>query len=173
MGAISLPQPVQLIAGLLYSQGCVQFDGVMRALQKRCGICCHAGDPFLFDCTHYYDDELGQPVMRQYISFDQLIDPGSLAEIKVLTNEIESGFSCNGNRTVNVDPGYITLSSLVLASTKEASYRVYIGKGIYAQTMLQYMQKTYVPLPWTYTDYKMEQSIAFFNMVRQRYHAQL
>ncbi|MBI5756814.1 MAG: DUF4416 family protein [Nitrospirae bacterium] len=69
-------------------------------------------------------------------------------------------------RPVNIDPGYITLAKVVLASTKDYSHRVYIGKGIYAEVTLSYENKTFRPFSYTYPDYRSDEYIALFNMAR-------
>ena len=72
-------------------------------------------------------------------------------------------------RTVNIDPGYLDLAKLVVASTKDASYRVYLKDGIYAQGMLYYMKNTFTPFEWTYVDYKDSLYISFFNEIRENF----
>ena len=69
-------------------------------------------------------------------------------------------------RTVNIDPGYITLSKLVLASTKDYSHRIYIGKGIYAETTLRFIHGSFKPIDTTYPDYRTQLAIDFFNRTR-------
>jgi len=34
---------------------------------------------------------------------------------------------------VNIDPGYISLGKLVLASTKDHAHRLYLGEGVYGE----------------------------------------
>ena len=41
-------------------------------------------------------------------------------------------------RPLNLDPGYLTLGKLVLASTKDFAHRIYLGRGIYAEMTLFY-----------------------------------
>lgn len=79
----------------------------------------------------------------------------------------------NGQRTVNIDPGYLTMTKLVLMSTKDAPSRVYIGDGIYGQAMMLYFEGSYRPWEWTYPDYREASAIAFFNKVRSAYKNQI
>ncbi|HPP88303.1 MAG TPA: DUF4416 family protein, partial [bacterium] len=76
-------------------------------------------------------------------------------------------------RNVNIDPGYIELGKLVLASTKNYTHRIYIGKGIFAEPTLQYYKKTYTKWPFSYPDYSNEKSVEFFNYVRSIYKQQI
>ena len=123
--------------------------------------------PFTF--TNYYNEEIGEGILRQYISFTKLIKPDDIAKIKNTTIKIENKFRIKGNRKVNIDPGFVTLDKMVLATTKDATYRIYLGSNIYAQSTLYFENKSFHPWQWTYADYKAETAIAFFNKVRQNY----
>jgi len=131
-----------------------------------------------FDTTDYYVVEMGGDLQRQFVSFARLIDPGQLAHLKTLTNGIE-GRICydlglpDDHRRVNLDPGYLTLSKLVLATTKDYGHRVYLGGGIYAESTLHYENGGWVAWPWTYPDYADGRYHAFFEGVRERYKEKL
>lgn len=86
---------------------------------------------------------------------------------------MEGKSSVNGKRRVNIDPGFVALDKMALATTKDATYRIYLGNGIYVQSTLYFQQKTFHPWPWTYSDYKMDMSIEFFNKVRELYKSAL
>jgi len=126
-----------------------------------------------FDYTHYYDREMGEHILRQYISFEKLIHPGELWQIKLATNELEDSERVDGNRVINLDPGYLSQCALVLATTKEASHRVYINGGIYGQPMLYYMKSGFMPFELTYADYADEKNRVFFDKVRDAYRKQI
>jgi len=101
------------------------------------------------------------------------MDPGQLAGIKLATNAIEDSMAVNADgkisRTVNLDPGYITASNLVLATTKDFSHRVYIGQGIYAEVTLNFRKGGCVFFEWTYPDFKSGKYTSFFLEIRRRY----
>ncbi len=107
-----------------------------------------------FNHTDYYYNEMGRPLKRKFISFKKLIEPGGLAYIKNTTCEIERKFSQDGKRTINIDPGYISLSKVVLASTKNFYHRIYIGHDIYAEVTLCWQKGEYRTFEWTFPDYK-------------------
>jgi len=93
---------------------------------------------------------------------------------KLRTNELERKYSEGGRRKINLDPGYITESNLVLASTKAYNHRIYLKEGIYAEVTLIYRKKTgYEPLPWTYPDYRTRLALDFFGEVRRLYREEL
>jgi hypothetical protein len=76
-----------------------------------------------------------------------------------------------GNRSrrrINLDPGYVTEAKVVLATTKDYSHRLYIGKGIYAEVTLRYGNKdrSFIPFDHTYLDYGSEMYITMFNTAR-------
>ena len=62
---------------------------------------------------------------------------------------------------MNIDPGYLTLFQLVLASAKPFSHRIYLDRGIWAEVTLLFRDGTFETLPWTYPDYKA--NIPLFN----------
>jgi hypothetical protein len=68
---------------------------------------------------------------------------------------------------VNLDPGYITLGKVVLASTKNNQHRLYLGRGIFGEVTLRYRKKRYEPWEWTFADYKTETAVSFFIQLRK------
>ncbi len=71
-----------------------------------------------------------------------------------------------GKRRVNIDPGYVTNSNLVLASTRERRHRIYLGREIYAEVALVFGKQECMGLPWTYPDYRTKLALDFFLGVR-------
>jgi hypothetical protein len=116
---------------------------------------------------------MGWPLHRRFVSFEQLIRPLNVVEIKLTTNKIENDHLQDGKRQINIDPGYISLERLVLATGKNYAHRIYLSKGIYADLSLIFHKGSFDPLPWTYKDYASPETIALFNNVRERYKRQL
>jgi hypothetical protein len=79
----------------------------------------------------------------------------------------------SGGRRVNLDPGYLDLFKAVLASTKNASQRVYLGCGIYAEATLFYAHGGFQGSPYTYADYLWPETLSFLTRLRTRYLEQL
>jgi hypothetical protein len=127
--------------------------------------------PFTF--SDYYQKEMGAGLLRGWLSFEQLISPDALAALKTAANGFETTFAAAKGRSVNIDPGYITMAKLVLASTKDYSHRIYLSSGIYAEVTMLYSHHRYVTLPWTYLDYQSSPAIEFFTRVREKFHRQL
>ena len=162
----SLESPL-LFTGTLYSDREI-FNQASEILKRDFGDILLISPPSPWDYSRYYKNELGSPVFRQFIFFKPIIDPGTLADIKIRTIGIENSFSSNSRRKINIDPGYLTLAKIVLASTKNYSHRIYLGKGIYAELTLLYRNRTntYAPHLFTYTDYQEKQNIDLFLKVR-------
>lgn len=172
MGTPRIPPKAKLIVGLLASDAAL-FDVAGELLAARFGPLDYVGNLLPFTYSHYYDEELGTPLLRRFVSAAQLIDPGSLAAGKLATNAIEATLAVGGRRRVDVDPGYLTRTKLVLATTKDYAHRVYLGDGIYAEVTLSYRQGAFRPWPWTYPDYASPEYQPELQAMRRLYVAQL
>jgi hypothetical protein len=113
---------------------------------------------------------MGTPLFRHFITFKHLISRVLLSEIKQTTNRLEGQFANGqGNRRLNIDPGYLCLEHVILATTKSYIHRPYLKDGIYADLTLIYRKKSYQPLEWTYPDYRQAEVIELFNQFRMKY----
>lgn len=126
-----------------------------------------------FSFTDYYDREMGRPLARWFLSFERLVGPEALADIKLRTNALEAEIARGGGRTFNLDPGLLTLARFTLATTKESAHRIPLTDGIYGDLTLKYEKGAFRPLPWTYPDYRSEAYLAVFADLRERLRAQL
>ncbi|MBS3765816.1 DUF4416 family protein [Candidatus Bipolaricaulota bacterium] len=176
MGKPSSPEPVKLFAGVLTGYPELVPEVEFR-LSDRFGTIDEESPLISFDYTDYYRDEMGEGLQRKFFSFRDLIPPEELAEIKLETNEIELSLAKDSNadaeRPVNIDPGYLGPSKLVLATTKNYSHRIYLERGIYAEVTLQYENGGFRPQPWTYPDYRSDEYLDFFQGLREEYLLQL
>lgn len=172
MGTARQPDQVKLIVGLLAREPALLGDAASQ-LAQAFGPLEERSEPQPFHYTDYYAAELGAQPWRQFLAFAHLVDPASLAAIKVQTNALEMAWAVEGRRPINIDPGYISLSKLVLASTKNHWHRIYIGEGIYAEVTLPFRGGAFQPQEWTYPDYRAPESLAFFTAIRDRYRRQL
>jgi hypothetical protein len=172
MGQIKEPKPVKLISSL-FTADLELFEAARDRLSEAFGPADYESDLLPFDHTSYYAAEFGEGLRRKIVAFAGLIDPGRLAEIKRLTNDLEMGWAKEGKRRINLDPGYVSLAKLVLATTKNHGHRIYLGQGIYAEVTLGYRKKTFRPWEWTYPDYASPPYIAIFNRIRELYLMQL
>ncbi len=169
MGAIRNKERVILVAGLLLKNDEALRQLLEKELEKLWGPMSHGSEEVDFSFSDYYEKEMGVKLKRRFVAFQEPFYAGNLLQAKLNSNEIEERLAISRKRRVNVDPGYLDLSKVVVASTKDATYRVYLGEGIYAQSMLRYEGGSYHPWKWTYPDYRSEMAIAFFNRVRSDY----
>ena len=173
MGAVRPPAQVKLFCALLVAPT-ISIDEVEAVLAQTYGTIVLRTTPLPFTQTTYYEREMGPNLTRLYIAFAPLINLAALATVKHTTNRLEALWSAaQGQRRVNVDPGYLDLAKVVLASTKDYSHRLYIGDGIFAEVTLRYQQHAFQPWEWTYPDYRVPATLAFFQQLRELYKAQL
>ena len=175
MAQIHNPLPVKLFVGVLTSIPDIAAP-VEERLSALFGPIDSRSEPFPFDRTNYYDETMGNPLTRRFISFSNLIEPSAISDIKIATNELEAAFASERTyvqRPVNLDPGYVEQSKIVLASTKNFYHRILISSGIYAEVTLHFEDGEWHSFPWTFPDYKTAPYHNFFYSLRNLYRAQL
>jgi len=127
---------------------------------------------FEFAETDYYEPTMGAGLKKIFWVYERLIDPGRLITMKRKTNDWEAGYTGvsahQEPRPLNLDPGYLTLGKLVLASTKDHAHRLYLGEGIYAEVTLQYRHHQWQSSDWTFPDYQRADYQQFFDVARDR-----
>jgi hypothetical protein len=148
-------------------------DEVKTLLLEQWGPADFCSEPIPFTFTDYYRREMGSNILRTFLSFERLVDPSSLARVKLRTNELEKRFSEGGLRHVNLDPGVMALSRFSLATTKESAHRIPLADGIYAEITLLYSRGTFRPLEWTYPDFRSAAYLSALNEIRRLYKDQL
>jgi hypothetical protein len=165
MGEIREPQPVLPIAGFLFAS---DFTAdVFKEISSEIGDVILKSDRVPFTHTTYYSKEMGSGLTRQWCAFSKLVRPDILVKLKHKTDQIEKQYlSEKKGRKVNIDPGLLTLSSLILASTKNYSHRIYLDRGIYAEVTLLFKNHQFNPLEWTYPDYREKPALDFFAKAR-------
>ena len=165
------PKPVKLICGILACDA-----AALEAARVRLGAELGAMDPvspvWPFDLTGYYAQQAGPEILRHFVAFADLVDPGRLAAVKHITNRLERELAQELGRPwprpVNFDPGLIEPSKLVLASTKNFAHRVYIGDTMYAEVTMIYVRGRWESFPFTFPDFKSGRYDGFLSAVRQR-----
>ncbi|OPY77088.1 MAG: hypothetical protein A4E65_02923 [Syntrophorhabdus sp. PtaU1.Bin153] len=172
MGTPGVPKPVRFFASVI-SRDEGQIHRAEEALVNLLGDIEETTAPAPFLHTSYYDKEMGEGLLRCFFLFESLLDREMLGSIKLKTNEMEARLSVEGRRTVNVDPGYVSLEQVVLATTKGFAHRLYLGDGIFGDLTLIFSDGTFRPLPWTYPDYGSSELISLFNAWRDKYKALL
>jgi len=172
MGQTRPPKPVKLIVGML-SQQAALFDLAQQQMQTLWGTIDVHSEVMPFNYTDYYKTQMGAALLRKFVSFADLIDPIKLADIKHLSDQMEmtisqmpEGRQLGVARPINLDPGYIEPSKLVLASTKNYSHRIYIGNSMYAECTLHFYKGRWHGWPFSYPDYTSGNYDSFLNQAR-------
>lgn len=128
------------------------------------------GPVYAFEYSSYYEKEMGPGLVKQLVWFEGVVDPAVLCQVKgrMMELERELGREDEGQvrRRANLDPGLVTIESLVLASTKYSGHRICIGPGLYAETTLLFQKGQYRPLEWTYQDFRTEEAQDFLLEIR-------
>ena len=169
MGKLREPQPARLFMSLIVSDEDLLRQG-LEELRSFFGEIDVMSERFPFHFTDYYTEEMGPHLFRHFVAFRNLIPIPRLPEIKRITNRLEEKLATpEGNRRVNIDPGYLCHQHVVLATTKGYTHRPYLRDGIYADLTLIYRNKSYHPLEWTYPDYRENDVIRLFNRLRDKY----
>ncbi|MBM4258691.1 MAG: DUF4416 family protein [Deltaproteobacteria bacterium] len=176
MGLPTPAKPVKLFVALLTNDPAL-FTTSVIALQSHYGPVDLASETFPWNMTEYYRKEMGENLLRKFVTFERLIVPDALAGIKLTTNELEMSLSGGERptspRRVNLDPGYVDRTKLVLASAKDQAHRIYLSQGIYAEVTLLYYHGEFHPFIYTYPDYQWPETYAFLRRAQQCYRHQL
>jgi hypothetical protein len=176
MWKLKEPRPVKFIIAILAADRQSLFAAV-EAIENKFDTIDLVSDIWPFTQTSYYKDQTGPNILRQFVAMEKLIHPGRLAKIKHKTNKMEQKLAARLGvplpRPVNLDPGFIGSSKLVLATTKNYSHRIYIGKKMYAEVTLIFDKGYWRPLPYTYPDYRQQCYFDFFEQVRNQLLEQL
>ena len=172
MGKAKRPHRVKLIIGML-AKNKKLFESIEEFFVKMFGEIDYRSPLILFKHTDYYAEEMGRPLKRRFVSFKRHILPEDISKIKAAANALEKRLSVKKlsylARQVNIDPGYISDSKLVLATTKDYYHRIYLRRGIYAEVTLAWKKDGFCPFEWTYPDYKTAEYAAILNKIRELY----
>jgi hypothetical protein len=166
-----IPPRAKLFIGILFSSEVV-LDAAEKMLIRKFGEIDFRTKNIPFIHTKYYSD-MGTGQYKVLLSFKKLIRREKIVEIKLLTNRLEKRFSEEGVRKINIDPGYLTLSNVYLATCREFFHRIYLGKGVYLENEYRYLAKRFQSWEWTNPDYQKPEYLYFFHELRRLYHNQL
>jgi hypothetical protein len=162
------PECVQLVA--VFSRDTTAIDWACSKIANAWGAIALQSPRFDHSETRYYEREMGTDLKKQFFVMDGFYDPSRLARNKLQSNEWEQEFAERTNsdvqRPVNIDPGYLTLTKLVLASAKDRAHRIYLHSGIYAEECLFFLDGRWQARAWTYPDYRRTDFQHFFGEVR-------
>lgn len=161
--------PAKLVCGIIASQE-AHFERAEEELVALYGQVDLRSPFFGFELTSYYETEMGTHLRRRFLSFEKLVPPERLSEIKLETNALERKLSQAFPtllRPVNLDPGILRPSSLIMATVKDFSHRIPLSHGIYAHLEFLFTKDAVKLLDWTYPDFRQEGYQTFFLQARR------
>lgn len=170
MGEIkNYPPCVRLIGA--FAQEVDALDWLWKRVEMVWGRVLLTSPAFDFVESQYYQKTMGANLKKQFAICSVDYDPSHLSEDKLLTNRWEQEYLeakvPSVDRPLNIDPGYIALTKLVLASTKNREHRLYLKDGIYGEVTLSFRNQVWNAMDWTYPDYQRPDFQAFFTEARQ------
>ncbi len=173
MGEATAASPVLLLLAA-FSRHDEALDWARERAVEAWGEIAVESPRFRFNETAYYEPSMGPDLQKVFWAFAEPVDPGQLVEWKLATNHWEREYAECGShgesRPLNLDPGYIDLGKLVLASTKDFTHRIYLSRGIYAEVTLYYKHHRWQHHEWTFADYRRDDYQAYFSACRQYLH---
>jgi hypothetical protein len=168
VGEVRTPLPVKLIVSA-FAGGEALLAEARARLVTEFGPIDYESELLPFEHTDYYTPDFGPGLVRRIWAFEELIEQQKLAVIKRRTNDIEMEWAVESRRRVNLDPGFVSYSKMVLATTKNHAHRIYVGEGIYAEVTLHFRDGAFHAWPWTYPDYASPTYLEIFNQIRALY----
>lgn len=174
MSTLKEPPPARLFMSILFHGSAEPKDSAIlmeavELLQRRYGPLDTLSPILPFRFTTYYQKEMGEPLWRRLLAFERLVPRDGLVDAKLFSADLERRFvDESGHRRLNLDPGLLSLESLVLATGKLNAHRIYLGRGVSADLTLLYQNRRFAPLPWTYPDYASAELLAILHGMRQR-----
>ncbi len=172
MTRMQKPEPGRLIVSLVHASRDALADA-LALLERRFGRVQFETIDIPHSNGAQYAEEMGNGLQRRCFSFLKLVDRDTLPEIKEACCRIEAQLGDHVDdytfRTVNIDPGIMCPSNLVMASHREYNHRIYLRDGVFAEVELIYSRGKLLRLPWTDMDFCHDEAIDFFLRVRQTF----
>ncbi|NQT11366.1 MAG: DUF4416 family protein [Planctomycetes bacterium] len=173
MGEPTPPSPALLLMAAFS-----RYDAALAWARRRAiaefGPLASESPTFDFHETDYYQPTMGPGLRKVFFTFARLIDPARVVDIKLQTNQWEDDYAQSAPhpepRPLNLDPGYLTLGKLVLASTKDFCHRIYLERGIFAEVTLFYRHGRWEHHRQTFADYRRTDYQQFFSECRDDLH---
>ncbi|NUN50586.1 MAG: DUF4416 family protein [Candidatus Brocadiae bacterium] len=168
MPNVAPPPLYGLICGLL--AGVAGDLGAARAeLESAWGPVLIASDPRPWEESRYYEKDMGPALLRQFLGFKRPVLVQQLPALKHQAVALEARLALGATRPrpVNIDPGILDACALTLASTKRAGHRSWMEGEIWADITLIWQKGGFLPLPWTYADFRDPRTLAFLTAFRR------
>jgi len=162
------PAPVLRLCSCLTSRREL-LARVEEELTRTFGPMALTSPAFSFEISDYYEREMGVGLERRWYVFQELFGAEELPAFRLATATIEEAHAMDGRRRVNLDPGYLDLGKLVLASLKEAPDKIYLGRGVWAHTCLRYRDGGFTAPDHSFPDFRDGRFDGFMGEARRLY----
>ena len=170
MGQPSPHSPVLLLLAA-FSRHEAALDWARQKAVEAWGPIALESPRFDFAETHYYDATMGPGLKKVFFAFQRPFDPADWSKSSCRPTAGKRNMPPRPGhaepRPLNLDPGYLTLGKLVLASTKDFAHRIYLSRGIYAEVTLQYKHHRWQHHEYTFPDYRRADYQQFFSECRE------
>ena len=143
----------KLVMAIMYSDRNI-LKQAMQMLNDDFGKVEFESPSFDFNFTDYYEKEFGKDLKKLFIIFKEPVKREELVTIRIYTQEIEDKLKKEEQRTINIDPGYLTKDNLIVASLKEQPYKIYLGKGVFAHMIFMFKKDDVTSFKHTFPDYQ-------------------
>jgi len=167
MSELLNPTPGFLFGSFLYNKNHHDKDKLLSLWREKYGDGYLLSSP-LCPMMQYYSSEMGdvEELERFWFFSSTPVEREELLGAKLWSDALEREYMQDNKRSLNLDSGMLSLENLVLATGKSYAHRTYLSDGVYLDLTLQFCEKTFSPLPWTYPDYKDPEVIDFINLIR-------
>jgi hypothetical protein len=137
------------------------FDSARFDLIEKYGDLRSESDPYDFNFTKYYEKEMGKNLKKKFLIFKKEVSKEDLESVKFFITEIEEKLAINGNRKVNIDPGYLSSKELILATWKGKDFKEKISEKVWVHKVLEFDGNEVVEFFHTFADYKVKENQKF------------
>ena len=165
------PHPPVMLLVAAFSRYQEALAWARQRVTETCGAIALSSPVFDFLETKYYDATMGPGIKKTFFALAEPFAPERLVDLKLQTNDWEEEYARLAGlpepRPLNLDPGYLTLGKLVLASTKDFAHRIYLDRGIYAEVTLFFRHHAWQHHEFTFADYRRADYQAFFSACRE------
>lgn len=156
------PQAGKLFCSIAYSEE-IELEKAKKSLVIEFGKIEYESS--VFDTTHYVSRE-GNFKQIVLLSFLRPIGREEITDIRLRTLALEADLEKKGGPVVEIDIGYVTDYTVVHTSLEEDFHRIYLYKGVFAES-LYYFEKLRFR-PWLHTPefFRRPEIISVFNDLR-------
>ena len=157
--------PNKFIIAVMYPNNEL-FEKAKTELIEHFGEIAAQSSEYDFTFTNYYEKEFGKNLKKKFLVFKKNVLKEDLPAIRIMTKNIEDEFRINGNRSVNIDPGFISKDELVMASLKKALFKEQVN-SCYIHKILEFKNNKIVEFTHTFPDYRIKNNQDFFLAIQK------